>query len=119
MSENQKEIKDRIGGYLIPRIENEYLFDELSDSYLEKAGIADILAGVPVPIKKTELEGLSTVNIARNMSFVISTVLPECSSSGFSAFTRTVTASAVWRTSESWALRAETSEASALPPRSD
>jgi tetratricopeptide (TPR) repeat protein len=71
MSENQNEIKDRIGGYLIPRVENEYLFDELSDSYLEKAGIADILTGVPVPIKKTEMSGLSTVAIARNMAFVI------------------------------------------------
>ena len=43
--------RDRIGEYLIPYLE-QYVFDELSESYLEKAGIADILTGVPVPIKK-------------------------------------------------------------------
>ncbi len=64
------EEKDRIGQYLIPHLDN-FVFDELSDAYLEKAGIADIMTGVPVPLKKTELSGISTLTIARNMAFAI------------------------------------------------
>ena len=63
-------LQDRIGEYLIPYLE-QYVFDELSESYLEKAGIADILTGVPVPIKKSEMTGLSTFVIAQNMAFVM------------------------------------------------
>ncbi len=65
-----QQLQDRIGEYLIPYLE-QYVFDELSESYLEKAGIADILTGVPVPIKKTEMTGLSTFVIAQNMAFVM------------------------------------------------
>ena len=67
----EKERKDRIGEYLIQHIDKEFLFDELSDSYLERAGIADILKGVPVPVRKTELSSMSTVSLARNMAYVI------------------------------------------------
>lgn len=64
-------LQDRIGEYLLPYVED-FIFDELSDSYLEKAGIADILSGVPVPIRKSELSGgLSTLTIAKNMAFII------------------------------------------------
>lgn len=63
-------LQDRIGEYLIPRVD-EFLFDELSDSYLAKAGIADILSGVPVPIRKTAMANLSTLVIAQNMAFII------------------------------------------------
>ncbi len=65
-----KEKEDRIGGYLTPHL-NEFLFDELSDSYMEKAGIADILTGVPIPIRKTVSNSISPLDIARNMAFVI------------------------------------------------
>ena len=65
-----KEIQDRIGEFLLPHVE-EFVFDELSDNYLEKAGIADILTGVPVPIRKTEMSGLTTLKIAQNMAFII------------------------------------------------
>ena len=64
------EEKDRIGQYLRPRLE-EIVFDELSDAYLEKAGIADILTGVPIPLKKNELGSISTLTIAKCMAFVI------------------------------------------------
>ncbi|MGN0658481.1 MAG: tetratricopeptide repeat protein [Emergencia sp.] len=64
------ELQDRIGEYLIPHVD-EFIFDELSDSYLEKAGIADIMTGVPVPIRKTAMTGLSTLAIAQNMAFII------------------------------------------------
>lgn len=62
--------KDRIGHYLVPHL-SEMVFDELSDGYLQKAGIADIMAGIPVPIRKSELGSISTLAIARNMAFVI------------------------------------------------
>lgn len=62
--------KDRISQYLTPHL-SEMIFDELSDGYLERAGIKDIMTGVPVPIRKTELESISTLSIARNMAFVI------------------------------------------------
>jgi len=63
-------IEDRIGHYLVPHLED-YVFDELSDSYLDRAGIADILMGVPIPINKKNMMKLSTVDIARSMAFVI------------------------------------------------
>ncbi len=67
---NNEFINDRLGEYLIPYLE-EYLFDELSDSYLEKAGAKDILSGIPVPIKKTELTELTNIKIARSMAMVM------------------------------------------------
>lgn len=64
------EEKDRIGRYLVPHLD-EIIFDELSDAYLAKAGIADILTDVPVPLRKNELGGISTLTIAKCMAFVI------------------------------------------------
>lgn len=66
----ENQIQDRIGEYLIPHIDN-FLFDELSEAYLKKAEIEDILSGVPIPIDKKELTGLTTLSIAKNMAFVI------------------------------------------------
>ncbi len=64
------EQKDRIGQYLIPQLE-EIVFDELSDAYLERAGLADILTGIPVPLRKNELGKITTLTIAKAMAFVI------------------------------------------------
>lgn len=61
---------DRIGIYL-RKYTDDFIFDELSDSYLQRAGLKEILSGVPVPIRKTELESISTLNIARGMAFII------------------------------------------------
>ena len=47
------------------------LFDELSESYLEKAGVKDIIGGVPVPVNPGEDGELSTLSIALNMARVI------------------------------------------------
>ncbi len=69
MSE-QNIVKDRIGEYLIPYIA-EYVFDELSENYLKRAGAKDILSDIPVPIKKTELTELTNLKIARSMAMVI------------------------------------------------
>ena len=63
------EKKDRLGSYLMPHL-SEMVFDELSESYLEKAGIKDILLDIPVPIKKTEMNNISVLSIALNMAHV-------------------------------------------------
>ena len=61
---------DRIKEYLIPYLD-EFIFDELTEEYLTKIGMSDILGGVPVPFKKTELNDLSGINMARAMAMVI------------------------------------------------
>ncbi|MGI6177246.1 MAG: tetratricopeptide repeat protein [Eubacterium sp.] len=65
-----EEMTDRLGEYLKPHLDD-YIFDELSDSYLEKAGVLDVMHGVPVPIRKDSITGLTNVKIAQNMAFVI------------------------------------------------
>ncbi len=65
-----KTYTDRIGEYLRPHTD-EFFFDELSDAYLARTGMADVLTGVPVPIRKTELTGLTNVKIARSMATII------------------------------------------------
>lgn len=66
----EKRLQDRIGEYLVPHL-NEFIFDELSENYMKKAGIDDILTGVAVPIRRGSLENLSTLGIAQNMAFVM------------------------------------------------
>jgi tetratricopeptide (TPR) repeat protein len=63
---------DKIGEYLVARLDD-YVFDEFSDAYLEKAGLQKVLKGVPVPFRKDQLAEASTsaVKIASNMAFVI------------------------------------------------
>ena len=60
---------DRIGELLTEHLK-EMVFDELSYGYLEKAGVMDILKDVPVPIRKTEMNGITVLKIALNMAFV-------------------------------------------------
>jgi len=62
--------EDRIGEFLVPHL-NDFIFDELSDSYLEKIGVKDVMSGVPVPIRRTELNSITLLAIARNMAFVM------------------------------------------------
>ena len=64
------EQKDRIGPYLRPHL-GQFIFDELSENYLKRAGMTDILSDVPIPLRKTELSNITTLTIARNMAFVI------------------------------------------------
>ena len=64
------EQKDRIGPYLRPHL-GQFIFDELSENYLKRAGMTDILSDVPSPLRKTELSNITTLTIARNMAFVI------------------------------------------------
>lgn len=62
--------EDRISIYLIPRL-RDYIFDELSDEYLDRAGIADILMGIPIPVRKDNGASISTLEIARGMAFIM------------------------------------------------
>ena len=62
--------EDRITKYL-SMLNKGMLFDELSKDYLEKAGVADILTGVPVPVMPGEDGELSTLTIMLNMAKII------------------------------------------------
>ena len=63
---------DKVGEYLVHHLDK-MLFDELSDEYLKKAGMTDILKGVPIPFKAEQLTSgqASTLMIASNMAYVI------------------------------------------------
>ena len=61
---------DRIGAYLRSHTDD-FVFDELSENYLKKAELTEVLTGVPVPIRPTELNSISTLAIARNMAFIM------------------------------------------------
>ena len=63
-------LEDRIGEFLVPHLKD-FIFDELSESYLEKQGLTEIMSGVPIPLRKTELNKITTLSIALNMAFVI------------------------------------------------
>ena len=62
--------KDRIGHYLVPHL-SEMVFDELSDGYLERAGITDILKGVPVPVRKSELGSTGSESAVYEVAAVV------------------------------------------------
>lgn len=38
---NEKIRKDRIAKYLIPKLEDEFFFDEFSDNYLSRSGLKE------------------------------------------------------------------------------
>lgn len=65
-----KNNRDRVREYFIPYLD-EYIFDQLTDDYLTKVEMTDILKDVPVPFKKTELGNLTGINMARSMAFVL------------------------------------------------
>ena len=70
--------KDRIGRYFKKYAKN-FVFDEFSDSYLEKAGkgLNDLMKGVPIPLRKEDVEqfeggkGLSALHLAENMAWIM------------------------------------------------
>ena len=51
-------LEDRIGEFLVPHLKD-FIFEELSESFLEKLGLADVMTGVPVPLRKTELNKIT------------------------------------------------------------
>lgn len=63
--------KDRIAKYLIP-LNKRILFDELSEDYLNRAGVSDILKGVPVPIAAgMGGDEITTLTLALGMARII------------------------------------------------
>ena len=64
--------QDRLKDYLTPKLKD-YIFDELSASYLQKAGVQEIMTGIPVPFHREDLasRSASTLMLASNMAFVI------------------------------------------------
>ena len=71
-SEDMEQKIDKVGEYLVHHLDK-MLFDELSDEYLKKADVEDILKGVPIPFKAEQITGgaTSTLMIASNMAYVI------------------------------------------------
>ncbi len=67
---SKTESKDRLDKHL-KKLNIGGLFDELSSDYLEKAGLADILNGIPVPIAFGACDELTTLSIALNMARVV------------------------------------------------
>lgn len=67
---------DRVGKYLQSYL-NEFVFDEFSDVFLQKSGIKELMKGVPIPLRKSDVEkfqggnGLKTLHIAENMAWII------------------------------------------------
>jgi tetratricopeptide (TPR) repeat protein len=67
---------DRVKKYLLPRMK-EFKFDEFKKDYIERTGLASELAGVPIPLRKEDLEAFKTPEglrgniIAENMARVL------------------------------------------------
>ena len=62
--------KDRIAGYLGP-LNNDMLFGELSDDFLQMMGGREILSGIPVPVSQGENGQISVKAIVLDMAKVI------------------------------------------------
>lgn len=68
--------KDRIGRYFKGYL-NQFVFDEFSSSYLTKAGVSDIMRGVPIPLREEDLaafaggSGIPGLHIVENMTWVM------------------------------------------------
>lgn len=68
--------KDRVGRYFKKYMER-FVFAEFSPEYMEKAGITEIMGGVPIPLRKEDLEGfnggsgLKATHIGENMAWVM------------------------------------------------
>ncbi|MGI6727690.1 MAG: tetratricopeptide repeat protein [Anaerovoracaceae bacterium] len=68
--------EDRIGQYFHKYLK-EYIFDELSPEFLERAGKLKFMKGIPVPFHKKDIEafkdgtGLKVLDIAENMLWIM------------------------------------------------
>jgi tetratricopeptide (TPR) repeat protein len=67
---------DRVKQYLLPRMK-EFKFDEFKKEYIERTGLANELAGVPIPLRAEDREAFKTPEglrgniIAENMARVL------------------------------------------------
>jgi len=68
--------KDRIGRYFEKYLRG-FIFDEFSESYMEKAGILEVMAGVAVPLRMGDLDkfhggdGVPALHLVENMAWVM------------------------------------------------
>lgn len=71
-----KKRQDRVGKYLEEHLKD-FVFDEFSIGFMEKAGVKELMEGVPIPIKKANLQDfeegyeLKTLEIAENMAWIM------------------------------------------------
>lgn len=71
-----KERPDRVGRYF-KKYMDRFVFLEFSQEYMRKAGILEIMDGVPIPLRKEDLEdfkggeGLKATHIGENMAWVM------------------------------------------------
>lgn len=67
---------DRVGQYFEPYTKD-FVFDEFSDAHLKRENLADIMQGVPIPMRHQDVvdfhtkKGLQLLNIAQNMTWII------------------------------------------------
>lgn len=68
--------EDRIGRYFKKHL-SRFVFAEFSKEYMVKGGMEDLMSGVPIPLRKADLEifaggeGLKATHIAANMAWVM------------------------------------------------
>jgi len=68
--------EDRIGRYFKKYLKK-FVFDEFSESYLNKAGISEIMRGVPIPLRKEDIkafrdgEEIPALHLAENITWVM------------------------------------------------
>lgn len=71
-----KERPDRVGRYF-KKYMDRFIFAEFSPEYMAKAGIAEIMKDVPIPLRKEDMEnfkggeGLQATHIGENMAWVM------------------------------------------------
>lgn len=68
--------KDRLGRYFKGHLKK-FLFDEFSESFIQKVGNLEFMRGVPIPLRQEDYkeflggEGLKHLHIAENMSWIM------------------------------------------------
>lgn len=71
-----KERPDRVGKYFKKYLSN-FVFDEFSEAYLKREGQIDFMRGVPIPLRKEDIEafhggeGLKILHISENMAWIM------------------------------------------------
>ena len=71
-----KERPDRVGKYFKKYL-NKFVFDEFSEAYLKREGQIDFMRGVPISLRKEDLEafqggeGLKILHISENMAWIM------------------------------------------------
>lgn len=87
--------EDRLKRYFVPLLK-EMVFSEFSENFINKMGLSKELLEIPIPFKAIDFqnsksqEGLKTIDIARNMIFVIGCDLDFEYAEQYRAFLNTV-----------------------------